>query len=235
MKIALRNKLFKSKINKLSLLVLLLFLGQKSFGQTPQKNSNQAVPQGPLKTLHIEHADRVGQIRGADSVLFIIMAGNVALHQEGTFFTTDSLIRNSVTQLIEAFGHVHIKDAQGTNTYSDYLRYTALDKKAYLSGNVVMRDPSIKLTTPDLDYDMSMRVATYTKGGTVLNGSTVLNSQSGTYYAQTHDAQFNTNVRLVDPKYKINTETLLYNTESKIATFTVPTEITDGKNKRIIP
>ncbi|HEY0272374.1 MAG TPA: OstA-like protein, partial [Chitinophaga sp.] len=45
----------------------------------------------------------------------------------------------------------------------------------------------------------------------------------------TKDTYFKENVLLVDPQYTMSTDTLLYNTDTKIATFMAPTTINDGK------
>jgi lipopolysaccharide export system protein LptA len=72
-------------------------------------------------------------------------------------------------------------------------------------------------------------VGTYLKGGKVVNGTTVLTSREGYYYGETRDMDFKKKVYLNDPQYKLTTDTLLYNTYTQIARFTVPTKIVTGK------
>ena len=133
---------------------------------------------------------------------------------------------------MEAFGHVHINDNDSIDTYSDYLRYYGNDKKAYLKGNVKLTDGKGTLTTPDLDYDLNTHIGIYTKTGKVVTDSSTLTSQQGYYYGETRDVYFKKNVVLVNPDYHVTTDTLLYNTYTNVATFTVPTLITCGDKRK---
>ncbi|MFT4204094.1 MAG: OstA-like protein [Chitinophagaceae bacterium] len=188
-----------------------------------------------VRTIKILRSKRLQSQQMADSVVFQSFAGDVILQQGKTLFYADSAVLNPKTNIAEGFGKVFIDDKDNnTKINADYLRYNGNNRKAYLNGNVKLKDPTSTLTTPDLDYDMAAHTGIYTKGGTLVNGTSVLNSRGGIYYGQTHDATFTEKVHLKDPEYIIDTDTLLYNSESKIATFTVPTVIHIGENKKIL-
>ena len=119
-----------------------------------------------------------------------ILAGNVALKQGTTFFYSDSCVINNRNNTFEAWGRVHINDADTTNIYSNHLRYLIEKKIAYLDGAVRLTDGKGTLTTPDLEYDMSTSIGIYKHGGKVVNKKTVLTSKEGYYYGGLRDIYF---------------------------------------------
>ncbi len=153
------------------------------------------------------------------------LAGNVKIRQASTLFYCDSAVLNQSANTIEAFGNIHINDNDSVQTYSQYLKYLGKEKTAYLRNKVKLTDGHIILTTDELEYNTSTHIGTYVKGGKVINGTTVLTSTEGYYYGDTKDMNFKKKVYLNDPQYKITTDTLLYNTFTQLARFTVPTKI----------
>lgn len=208
--------------------------GNTLMAQQPAKNTPQPQKKNTVDTsdqdklLHTIHADREGGKKLSDTSEIQYFAGNVQLRQNRTLFDCDSAVLNKYTNIMEAFGHVHINDNDSVNIHSDYLRYQSTDKKAFLKNNVKLSNLKSTLTTSQLDYDVNTHIAVYNLNGRLVTDSSVLTSVSGTYYADTHDATFSKDVVLVDPQYTIRTDTLQYNTFSKIATFTVPTVITSS-------
>ncbi|MCB9056333.1 MAG: OstA family protein [Chitinophagales bacterium] len=168
-----------------------------------------------------------------DSTTLQILAGNVRLKQGNSLFFCDSCVINNNTKIFEAWGKVHIKDADTADVYSNHLRYLIDKKLAYLDGAVKLTDGKGTLTTPDLEYDMSTNIGIYTHGGRVVNGKTVLTSREGFYYADLRDVYFKKNVELVDPAYFIKTDSLLYNTESKTTRFISQTFIKDSSGRTV--
>ena len=181
------------------------------------------------KVLEIIEADRYNfqKIEGAGD--FISLAGKVKIKQDKTLFYCDSAVLNQAANTVEAFGNIHINDADSVHTYSQYLKYLGKEKTAYLKDKVRLTDGKIVLTTNALDYNTATKMGTYVNGGKVVNGSTVLTSTEGYYYGETKDIYFKKNVFLNDPEYKVTTDTLLYNTYTELARFTVPTKIVTDK------
>lgn len=182
-----------------------------------------------FKVIDIVRAGRLGKNND-----YQYAAGNVIMRQAGTYFYCDSVSLNTITGIMEAFGRVHINDQDSIHTYSNYLRYKGKERTAYLQGNVKLTDGTGTLTTDQLDYDMNTSIGVYKSGGKLVNGKTVLTSREGIYYGDTRDITFAKKVLLVDPQYRITTDSLLYNTTTRIATFVVPTEINSGNNRKII-
>lgn len=177
------------------------------------------------KKLEIIAADRYNfqKIEGKGD--FISLAGKVKIRQEETLFYCDSAVLNQSENIVEAFGNIHINDADSIHTYSQYLKYLGKEKIAFLNRNVRLTDRKAVLTTNNLTYNTATHAGTYLNGGKLVNGKTVLTSTEGYYYGETKDVYFKKKVVLNDPEYKITTDTLWYNTLSEIATFTVPTKI----------
>ncbi len=168
-----------------------------------------------------------------DSTKLTIVTGDVKLRQGTALFYCDSCVINDRTNIFEAWGKVHINDSDTANVYANHLRYLSDKKLAYLDGNVKMTDGHATLTTPDLLYDMQTNIGTYKNGGKVVNNKTVLDSKEGYYYADLKDVYFKNNVRLRDPAYTIDTDSLLYNTQNRTTRFISQTMIKDSSGRII--
>ena len=204
--------------------ILLLRSSTTSYAQ--QQDTTTQPGAGQL--LEFLKADR-NNIKKVDSNQFISYAGNVKIKQGKTLFYADSAVVNPVTNIFEAFGNIHINDADSVHTYAQYLKYLAKEKQAFLKKRVRLTDGKSTLTTDELEYDVTVKIGTYLKGGKVINEKTTLTSTEGYYYGDTRDIIFKRKVRLVNPDYKIDTDTLQYNTDTEITTFTSPTTIRNDK------
>jgi len=132
-----------SLFNKLFIAVLLFLASTSCFAQLGGDSS---------RLLQIISANRYN-FEKKDSVnSFLSLAGNVALKQQGTLFYADSAVLNQQSNIVEAFGNIHINDGDSMHTYSRYLRYRGNEKLAYLQGNVRLQDSrGTTITTNELD------------------------------------------------------------------------------------
>ena len=153
------------------------------------------------------------------------ISGNVILKEGLTLFYCDSAIINKETNVLEAFGNIHINQNDSINTYSQYLKYIGKDRIAFLKKEVRLTDKKGTLYTQELEYNLATSIGKYKNGGKVINGKTILTSTEGIYYADTKDIFFKNKVHLIDPKYDIITDTLLYNTQTQISSWNTPTKI----------
>ena len=167
-------------------------------------------------------------VKKIDSNDYLILVGHVKIRQGKTLLFGDSLILNTTLNTMEGFGNVHINDADSVHTYSDYLKYVGATKKAYLRKKVKLTDGKGILTTDSLDYDVSVKLGHFTKGGKMVRNKTILKSKEGFYYGVTRDVIFRNKVELNDPENSILTDTLEYNTYSQLANFISPTKIISG-------
>ena len=170
-----------------------------------------------------------------DSTDLQIAAGTVRARQGNTLFTCDSCVINNRTKVFEAFGHVHINDADTANVYGDYLRYLFDKRVAYVKNHVRLTDGKTELTTENLEYDVDTKLGIYTNGGkVVINKKSTLTSKEGNYYTDLKDIYFKNNVELKDPAYYLKTDSLLYNSETEIARFIAETFIRDSSGRTVI-
>ena len=202
---------------------------------TASNNSIAQVPSSGLgagdttgKKLEILEAKRYN-FQKLDSTDFVSLAGNVRIRQGKTLFYCDSAVLDQKQNIFEAFGNIHINDEDSVHTYSQYLKYYGREKDAILKNKVKLTDGKGVLTTNELHYNTITKVGTYVNGGKVVTGTTVLTSTEGIYYGETRDIYFKKKVVMVDPEFRVTTDTLLYNTFTEIARFTVPAVI---KNKQ---
>jgi hypothetical protein len=179
--------------------------------------------------VHIIRADRLTIVRSVAGTEGYILAGHVELLQGTTRFYCDSAVKDESRNLVEAFGDIHINDADSVHTYAQQLTYLGDTRMATLRRQVRLTDGKGVLTTNELHYDVGLRTGTYDKGGRLVNGNSVLTSREGRYNADTKEAYFLHDVRLNDPEYDMTTDTLLYNVDSETATFVAATTIRDGR------
>lgn len=213
------------KIQIVLFLFLILGFGLYSNAQTQHADT--------AKIVQILDAKRLSFKKINDTSSLQILAGKVKLRQGTSLFYCDSCVINRQDNVFEAFGNVHINDSDTAHIYSNYLRYLTDKRKAYMKGNVKLTDGHATLTTPELDYDMVSNIATYTKGGRVVNKKSVLTSKEGVYYADLRDVYFKKNVELKDPGYYLKADSLLYNTELQSARFIADTYLKDSSGRVI--
>ncbi len=158
------------------------------------------------------------------------IAGGAVIKQGTTTFYSDSAIINPVTHVIEAFGNVHINQADSVQTYGQYLKYIGTEKTAYLKRDVKLTDKKGTLFTNDLDYNLNTGIGNYHNGGKVIDKGNTITSKEGTYYADTKDVYFRNDVDVIGPKNRIKADSLIYNMYSEVVSFTGNTNI---KNKEV--
>ena len=192
----------------------------------------QVTPNDTSQVVLIKHADRLRYEKKDSATEYQMLAGNVFLQQGTTKFYCDSASIDRKTGIVQAFGKVHINDADSIHTYSDYLIYYSDTRKAFLKKNVKLTDGKGVLTTNDLEYDTDTKIGIYTNGGKVVTDKTVLTSQEATYYGDMKDIYFKKDVKMRDPQYDLDTDSLLYNTDSQVATFITQTHIKADSGRR---
>ena len=159
------------------------------------------------------------------------LIGDVQFRQNSTLLNCDSAYQYEETNKVEAFGRVYINHQDSIRLYGEKLTYDGNTRKAKLERNARMTDNSMTLTTDVLDFDLQLNTGNYTTGGTIISGQDKLTSQNGYYFSETKETYFKKNVKLVNPEYTINTDTLRYNTVTKTAYFFGPTTLFSNADK----
>lgn len=177
--------------------------------------------------IEIIHADTL-IMNEKDSISVTRFIGSAVFKQGTTLFNCDSAVKNNKTNIIDAYGHIHINQADSIHIYGNYLNYDANTRIAILREDARLTDGKVTITGPELQYDMNAKIGSYVKTGKLVNGKSVLTSDEGYYYTDTKEMHFMRNVLLVDPEYTLSTDELLYNTDTKIATIVAPTTINNN-------
>jgi lipopolysaccharide transport protein LptA len=201
-----------------------------SFAQVPTRTETDSVVLPGADTARIVHIIKADKFRliDKDTTKLNMFVGNVLIQQGNTIISCDSVVQNQLLNQIEAFGNVHINDADSVHTYSQYLKYLGDTRIAYLKKNVRLTDGKASLTTNDLEYDLNSGIGIYRNNGKLVDGNNVLTSKEGFYYSDTKEAYFIKDVKLVSPDRTVATDTLLYNSDQDLFTLVSPTTIKDG-------
>lgn len=173
-------------------------------------------------TIQIQHADfykpETEQKRNK-------LIGKVALRHENMQMFCDSLYQYSDSNYIEAFGHVHAIQNDTLNLWGDFMTYNGNTQLAKVRDNVIMKDPQITLTTDFLDYNALSKIGYYFNSGTLKDSINTLISQEGYYYVDKDEMFFKDSVKVYTPDYTMFSDTLKYQTVTKVITITGPTII----------
>lgn len=188
-----------------------------------------AFGQRPPGSIQIENADfqDINQFEIPDAVL---LTGNVRVRHEGVVMTCNKAYFFQKENYIKAFGQVQM--VQGDTLYlnSTYAEYNGNVKKAYATGNVVMRSPESSLVTDTIHFDRMKQEAFYKTKGVITNRNNTLKSNAGTYYVKEKKYRFLTAVELKNPEYTILSNHLDYYTSSGHSYLFGPSTITGKDN-----
>jgi lipopolysaccharide transport protein LptA len=203
-----------------------MFFSLTSFAQSsqaPASSPTDTSSSGGKKEVEILRSDML-RFTEEGSKKFTKLVGNVELKQGQVLMWCDSANIDKETNSVDAWGRVHINQ-DTVNAYSNVLKYDSQKKLAFLQGNAKLTDSKMILYTDELFYDTKEKVSYYLNGGRVLKDSTIITSRRGHYYNMLHDAYFQGDVKIRDPNYRLNSDTLKYNVDTKISTFFGNTEI----------
>ncbi len=204
-----------------------------SFSTKAQVGKDTLLPAGQAdsgKIIRLISADKYRRVKVDSLTELNQLIGHVVMAQGTTIFSCDSAVQNVQLNQIEAFGNVHINDADSVHTYSQYAKYLGNLKMAYLKKKVRLTDGKSTLTTEELEYDLNSGIGIYKTPGKLVNADNTLTSKEGYYYSDTKEAYFINDVKLVSPDRTVATDTLLYNMQQDIFTIVSPTTINDGSS-----
>lgn len=187
-----------------------------------KKNNNANAP------IQIHHADRLFKdvsLTGDGMVL----VGNVSISHTGMRLKCDSAVFYETSNSFLAYGKIRFTQGDTLSMKGDSLYYDGTSQFAQVFHNVEMRHHKMTLYTDQLNYDRVAQRGFYEEGGKIVDGKTTLTSQQGDYFTSTRDANFKVDVLMVSGKNdRIRTEDLAYNTRTKWAHATGPTNLFSG-------
>ncbi len=169
----------------------------------------------------------INQTEVPDAVLY---SGNVQVKHAGATMFCNKAYLFTKTNKIEIFGNVHIIQGDTLFLNSKYAQYDGNTKIALASGDVVMRDAEMTLTTDKIHFDRNTQQSYYNSGGTIVNGENILKSRAGTYHASEKVLKFREEVVVTNPEYLIKTNHLDYSTFTGEADMLGPSTIESEAN-----
>lgn len=170
----------------------------------------------PEERIILKHADNLrfneNEMQSAQR-----LSGNVVLMHKGMTMFCDSAMLYEQSQTFDAFGHVKIVQGDTLTLTGDRLHYDGETLIAEMRFNVIMTHRDQKLYTDSLYYDRLYNMGYYEEGGKLIDGKNQLTSDWGEYHTDTRQATFNYNVELINDRFKLITDTLHYDTQTKWA------------------
>lgn len=154
-----------------------------------------------------------------------VLRGNVRFRQEGMLMFCDSAYFYDAQNSLEAFGNVRMEQGDTLFVYSDYLHYNGTERLAKLRYNVKMENRDVILLTDSLNYDRLANVGYYFDSGVLSDPMNELTSIWGQYAPDTKKARFNRDVKLVNERYTLYSDTLHYDTNTRVADILGPSTI----------
>ncbi|MGL5958646.1 MAG: OstA-like protein, partial [Phocaeicola sp.] len=147
---------------------------------------------------------------------------------DSVYMYCDSACFYEAKNSLEAFSKPNpVRMVQGDTLflYGDYLFYNGNTQITEVRHNVKMENKTTTLLTDSLNYDRVANVGYYFDGGMLLDEENVLTSVWGQYSPDTKESVFNYDVKLVNPQFELTSDTLHYNTATKIAHIVGPSNI----------
>lgn len=164
------------------------------------------------------HIDTAQFMRGGGTVVEDAMRLllDVQLSHKNTIMFCDSAWAYNKKNAVDAFGKVHIISNDTVHLWANFLNFDGNTEIAKATGNVILKDPQITLTTEQLDFDLKNNVSYYNNYGKIVDSTNTLTSIIGRYYTETKEAFFKDSVYVYNDDFTMHADTLRYNTESEI-------------------
>jgi len=162
------------------------------------------------------------------------LIGHVKFRHKDVVMFCDSAYSYRDTNMVDAFGNVHIIQGDTLNLYGNTINYNGNTKLAKVRGNVKLVDKSITLTTEALDFDLTTNIGYYTTGGTIVDTANVLTSIYGKYISNDNMFFFKDSVVLTNKDFILRADTLKYNSKTERAFIVGPTTITGTKQTGVL-
>lgn len=174
--------------------------------------------------VHIENSDLLS-VNNELKPDVKVFTGNVRFRHDNVLLYCDSAYLYEKANSVDAFGHVKIVQGDTLSVFSDLLFYDGNAKLARLRHNVRMENRKTTLTTDSLNYDRLTNLAYYYTGGKIVDQINTLTSVWGQFSTSTNEALFKNNVKLLNKNFKLDADSLKYNSKTHIANLIGPSHI----------
>ncbi len=187
------------------------------------------------KRVKLKQADQLRSGHDSAGNKFERVIGNVIFTQNKTTIYCDSAYFYKSKNSIDAFGRIRITEGDSITITGNKLEYDGDIKRAKLRNNVVFTKlETSTLYTDFLDYDRPKNLAYYYNGGRLVDSINVLTSRKGYYDVTSNMASFKKEVHVKNPDYTMSSDSLQYNSRSKIIYFRTPTNVVDKDSSTFV-
>ena len=200
------------------------------FVATAQELSSDSSSTKSKSYVHMLHTDitRFDEAVNPDAW---ILVGNVQFRRDSMYMYCDSAHYFRNKNSFQAFGHVRMEQGDTLFLFGDYLDFDGDTNMARVRHNVKLIDKNTILETDSLDFDRNFNLGYFFDYGTLSDEESVLSSYYGEYNVDTKDAFFQYEVVLEHPDFRMLTDTLRYNTDSKVANIYGPSNMYSGESE----
>ena len=154
----------------------------------------------------------------------VVLTGNVVFHHNGAVIVCDSAVRYS-DRRIDCFKNVII-NKDSTYVYGDKAEYNGDINMARVYSPVVkVIDGDATLYTYNFTFNTLDNIGIWYGGGVMYQQDNVMESEKGYYYSDLHELVAVRNVEIKNDDYTVISDSVRYNTHTKLATFYTKTYI----------
>tara|TARA_Y100000766_G_scaffold77583_1_gene65813 strand:- start:188 stop:1693 length:1506 start_codon:yes stop_codon:yes gene_type:complete len=159
------------------------------------------------------------------------LIGNVSLKYGDAKLYCNSAEVNGQTNDFKAWGDVYINKPNELKAWGDSLTYDGKSGLGILYGDVKMKSENSLIKTNLLYFDKNKKLVYYLNGANTTQEDSKIYSKKGFYNTSNKYLKLKDSVKIENPEYTIESDTLEYSTNSKTSYFLGPTYITLEKEE----
>ena len=181
--------------------------------QSSSKKQTQTTERKPIDI----KSRRTRPVPVGDSTGYALV-GDVVLYHNGSVITCDSVVRYSDRQM-SCYGNVIIKK-DDTYIYGDRAEYSRDEGMARVYSPLIkVYNGNSTLYTYNLLFDTENNIGEFYGGGTFTNGTNLMESEKGYFYADLDEMVGVDNVELKNETYMLKSDSVNYNSETEVARY----------------
>ena len=181
------------------------------------------------KTVEILNNRYSESVEGSDNNT-IRLVDSVYIRHKEILMWCDTAYIYSGTNKVDAKGKVHIKQGDTLHLYANNVFYDGDIDFARAWGKVHLINKTTHVYSDTLDYDLKANVCYYNDFGKIVDSTTTLTSIIGKYFVDENKINFYREVEGYNDDFTLNSDTVLYNTETGRIYVNGPTTIQDSVN-----
>ncbi len=163
-----------------------------------------------------------------------ILVGNVVFHHNGAVISCDSAVRYYEINRVDCYKNVII-NKDSTFVYGESAVYNGDLNLAQVFSPVVkiVDGDAVLYTTDRFSFNTLDNIGTWRGGGVVYHEDNVMEAERGYYFSDLHEMVGVRGVQMKNDTHQIISDSVRYNTETKVATFYTRTYIWTDKGEMI--